>query len=97
MLAWRVWDFAQGGENTYLQEPTGTEVVLVVLNFAFCIPVLCSVGIFTFVRPNGKHGKEKTKKTDFLSFWREIGYIIIGRFGQIRRRSKRGRRIKWRG
>lgn len=73
MVCWRVWDYAKGGENTFLvsrmpnyrlllemiacsrefcplllqNEPTGLEIIMIVLNLAACVPVLLCVSIFS--------------------------------------------------
>lgn len=45
MLTRRVFDHYDG---QYWVEPNTTELIFMILNYTFCIPVLLAVGIFRF-------------------------------------------------
>ncbi|KAL7408816.1 DHHC palmitoyltransferase-domain-containing protein [Mrakia frigida] len=75
----RIWDFAKGGENTYLNEPSGREIIFVVLNLAACIPVLLSVGIFSLY-----HYWSLWSNTTTIEAWEKDKVATLIRRGKIR-------------
>ncbi|CED83458.1 zf-dhhc-domain-containing protein [Phaffia rhodozyma] len=79
MMAYRVWDFAQGGENTFLQEPTAAEVVLTVLNFVACVPVLIGVSMMAMY-----HYWSLWSNTTTIEAWEKDKVATLIRRGRIK-------------
>ncbi|KAI0756348.1 zf-DHHC-domain-containing protein [Daedaleopsis nitida] len=67
------------GSATYWDEPSGRELIFLVLNFATCIPVLLSVGIFSLYHFYSLLGNSTT-----IEGWEKDKVATLVRRGRIR-------------
>ncbi|KAI0800548.1 palmitoyltransferase PFA4 [Fomes fomentarius] len=67
------------GNTTYWDEPSGRELIFIILNYATCIPVLLSVGIFSLYHFYSLLGNSTT-----IEGWEKDKVATLVRRGRIR-------------